>query len=99
MVNEWYLLWTLCAGIVIGFFLYGCIYTEKEETMKIYLAEINLLCLTYGDMFLVKADNFKEAQQKVYNYCKDRFDYKESDITIQLLEKLFTDLGDVVEIH
>lgn len=66
--------------------------------MKIYLAEINLPCLLYGNLFLVKANNKREAQQKVYDYCKDSFDYKKSDIIIKSLEKLFTE-GNIVEIH
>lgn len=66
--------------------------------MKIYLATIDLPCLAYGYIFAVKADNKKDAQQKVYNHCKDRFDYKKSDIIINSLEELFAE-SEVIEIQ
>lgn len=72
----------------------------KHTILKIYLVEINLHCLSYADIFLVKAANKKEAKQKIYDYCKNEFDYKKKDILIYSLEELYKNTeNDVVEIH
>ena len=71
---------------------------RQPNKMKIYIATINLPCLSYGDIFLVKAANIKEAQQKVYDLCKDRFNYKKSDIIIKATKELLY-MEEIVEIH
>lgn len=68
--------------------------------MKYYIAEIDLPALAYADMFLVKAENKKIAQQKVYDYCKESFNYKKVNILIYSLEDYYKDNeNDVAEIH
>jgi len=69
--------------------------------MKYYMAEINVPCLNYGYSFLVRAENKKDAQQKIYDCCKDDFDYKKSEILIYSLEELYkaSDNLDVVMLN
>jgi len=31
MVNQWMVFWALCAGIIIGFFLGGCVFGTKDR--------------------------------------------------------------------
>jgi len=68
--------------------------------MKDYIIEINIPCLSYGSIFLVKANNKKEAKQKIYDYCKDIYKYKKSDVIAYSLEELYkSDNSDIVEIN
>lgn len=68
----------------------------KEGEMFImndYIAEIDLPCIEFGNLFLVKANNKKEAKNKVYEYCKDSFDYKKSNIIIYSLSEIYKNKG------
>lgn len=67
--------------------------------MKTYLAKIDIACLSFADIFLVRALNKKEATQKVYDYCKDSFDYKKCEIIVENIDELFEDNDFVAEIH
>lgn len=66
-----------------------------------YIAEIDIACLIYGDIFYVRAGNKKDALEKVYKFCKDKeYEYYKKDIQIHLITELYKrDSGDVIELR
>ena len=65
-----------------------------------YIAEIDIACLMYGEIFYVRAGNKKDALEKVYKFCRDKgYEYFKKDIKIHLITELYKQgSGDVIEL-